>query len=765
MTDKIMLIITNLKKLRYHLTTRYNLRMTFLILWISAFFELLLSQVLLEYLLLNVETLLIASITFTILAFLFWFSTGVNGRTPIKRAYLHNIFVISILYFLLRIFNYFFPNTIESFRYFDVFFLSLAIICLIFSFNFMRNHFTRTANFCSSFSFKRQSFISNPVYELEKFAFIRILFGGLLLERSIKIAIYIPSGDWFQQSYTLFVAISIIMATLLMIGFLTQVTLVVLTLFEWQIFESITSTGTLGNDIAAILAMLLLFTNSGSRFSIDQKILDSHHRIPISNFLFYYGDGPSTYTIQLSKLIALFSYWAICIYSLSVHINEDAWMTGVAGPLLLTNNFTSRFHEEFTLIFGLGWPMVEIGRVSLWAMLPWYALLFPFIVFGGILKNYAIIWGLAFFTLSLFFLHLGWLGEFEFLLWAALFWNYSFIYKKNDIEVAFDDRCNLCDRTIYIIKFLDIFQRVKLRPASKNLSWLQEKGINEIEAMKDLHAILPYEDNRIEKGYDFYLLLSSKILLILPFYPILLLGKFLRVGPMIYRFVADRRTKLFGVCALPTKKYNQMTITENVPDLKIKTTDPIVLFFTHVLFLFFFFLVTIPMPGMGWNGLRGMGDAIDVGLKELGKAARIYGITPIDVFNSNDLRLAENWFTVHKINDDGTPQLLEIFDTNGSKLALPLSSDRLNFGTALAFRRMSIGQKGCLLEVQPFRSFIDRLILASGPIEARSKLTYKQYHQPLTNDEIILGGSFAKPQIITVCQRDFEFQKPKPNPR
>ena len=234
--------------------------------------------------------------------------------------------------------------------------------------------------------------------------------------------------------------------------------------------------------VAAILGLLLLLVNSGRNLSVDGWIVRRFPRLRVP--LLYYGSPPTSGCITAAKWLALFSYWLVCLYSLSMHLNEPAWRTGTAGPLLLTNNFMSRPYEAMGDLFtGNHWA-VFLARLAMWSMLPWYALLVPCVlissikVIGPIARFYAIAWGVLFFLLSFTVLQLGWLAEIELLLWAAVFWSRAGITTPQRFSAVFDDRSKLCDRTVQFVRVVDVFDRVKLVSASENLELLQSHGIS-----------------------------------------------------------------------------------------------------------------------------------------------------------------------------------------------------------------------------------------------------------------------------------------------
>ncbi|UIK07967.1 thiol-disulfide oxidoreductase DCC family protein [Neorhizobium galegae] len=593
---------------------------------------------------------------------------------------------------------------------------------------------------------KRGAFASSPEQEAPKFALIRIAFGLFMIERAFWILAYLGPSDWGQPTVWLTAMTGLLCGVLVTFGLFTQYALVYLIVFQWQMGDRLLSTYTLANYIAAMLSVLLIFANAGANFSLDRLLMKSGTFAGRAISAFYYDNGlPSESGLQLAKLMTLACYWCVCLYSLSIHLAEPAWMSGSAGPMLLTNNFMSRYSTEFSWLLSQGPIPVFLARVSLWAMLPWYLLLLPFVLLGGVFRKYVIVWGLLFFGLSLFVLQLGWLAQFEFLFLAALFWTKTFISGANRLQVAYDDRCNLCDRTVTFVKAVDLFRRVHLKPLSKNIPWLLEVGIDPDDAQKDLYAV-DASNGKAVKGYEFYVLLSKHVFLLLPLHPALVIGRYLG-GPAVYRFVAERRTRMFGVCQIPTPKPEYTLLqTGQMVHKDVVPGDPISTVFCHVMILLTCYVISLPLPYVVKNPPKVL-SKIQRSVATPTNAAGIYGVGPINVFNSTDLRMAENWFTLSKKTKDGLEQLLPIFSEDGKRLAAH-RSDRVYFGHTVAFRRGVIGKEGCQFEA--FRKKVSYLV--ENEHLNGDTLIYRQYLEPLPSVDLLLRGQYMASERRLVCE-------------
>ncbi|MDX1922059.1 MAG: DUF393 domain-containing protein [Alphaproteobacteria bacterium] len=594
---------------------------------------------------------------------------------------------------------------------------------------------------------QRRAFPAPSDFEHIKFAFLRIIFGGLLLNRAVQIFIYMLPEEYGTAAGLCAIA-TIVSAVFVMVGLFTQWSLVFSMGFLWQTSEGILKNSTLGNDIAAALSLLLLLTSAGKFLSVDGWILSRLKNKSWCNLLLYDHDIPSKRTIALAKFVSLFAYFLVCVFSICVHLHESAWMTGVAGPYLLSNNFMTAPHEFFTQLF-VQYPIaVIIAKFSLWVMMVWYPTIIPFVLMGGIFRWYIVYWGLAFLILSSFVLQLGSLAEFEFVFWAGIFWANTALDSRKKLSVYYDDTCNLCDRTVLVITVLDIFNRVALRPLSKHTEELRSYGISHEAAMQNLYGI--QEENGTAKpgtvtsgtvkfGYDFYIMLAKNLFLLWPVLPFLYLGKILLIGPAIYSLVAQKRHAMFGVCKLPTKKVER---SAPVTSDKLPIAGNAVVL--HVMLMALCYIVAIPYPYLNIQGFDNIGA----------KAAAFYGIAPINVFNREDLRMAENWFTLRDIKNDS---MVPLFAKDGSRLRMH-RSDRVYFGHTLLFRRSVIDKEGCFFnEWQAQMEYLSKVYLHSINAPAGTyPFEYVQYKQPLPNDAKVNIGEYVLEPVTTPCTKTYD---------
>src|SRR5690606_11144929 len=243
----------------------------------------------------------------------------------------------------------------------------------------------------------------------------------------------------------------------------------------------------------------------------------------------------------------------------------------------------------------------------------------------------------------------------------------------------YDDKCNLCDKTVQVISHLDIFNRIALMPVSQHERQLETYNIGKEAALVDLYGVDEHK-GEVRSGYALYLWLAQRMVLLWPLLPLLLAGRLFGIGAFLYRNIAKRRVALFGICQLarPKASYHPRAGDNQEPGTIFLSI------FSHVLLLGIIYLVCLLAPDLRISGNRN--TAVD--------AAAFYGIAPIDVFNKTDLKMAENWCSItnFELNEQ-----LPIFTKTGTRLGYH-NSDRVYFGHTLRFRRGEIGHEDCSFE-------------------------------------------------------------------
>ncbi|MDB2476370.1 DUF393 domain-containing protein [Paracoccaceae bacterium] len=242
-------------------------------------------------------------------------------------------------------------------------------------------------------------------------------------------------------------------------------------------------------------------------------------------------------------------------------------------------------------------------------------------------------------------------------------------------------------------------------------------------------------------GYDLYLELSKTLILLYPLYPILRLGKALRLGPAIYRFIADRRTKYFGICTTPSHYKNWKT-KEGISSYNLKILPYILI---HFFAFGLVFLISIPLPFMGWQGVSEKSIPVRV--------SNVYGLSAINVFNGIDLQSGENWFILEQEDGERAP----IYFPDGRRDAYH-RSDRFYFVVSNTYRRLAAleniqkGKLFCHIQDEVMQTYIIKMIRQHLNVSNyEGALIYRQFYKAVPQPSEISENKYIHRVPYEVC--------------
>lgn len=629
---------------------------------------------------------------------------------------------------------------ISFFLYILYFQLFLIFIYFLFKIKFINSQYSKLENVVYE-----KIFPTININEINKFPILRILFSLILVVKNYKILYYLSNFESFQTY--LYTYCDLTLSILLLFGLFSQYILIYFIFFSFQIGEFYLGTVTLGHDIGAMVAIILFLTNSGKKLSFDNFLIKKFNQ---KIFLYFdYFESPKN--ISMIKFSSIIAYSSLCIYSVSLHINEEAWTSGNAAIELLSSSYMSLHYEFFRKVFENFPISIILAKFSMWVMMIWYVTIIPSLFIKGFLLKFTIIWGFLFFILSTFFLQLGYLGYIEFILWFAIFWNKLFIKNNKKIKIFYDDKCNLCDKTIKFLTFTDIFGLINFLPASKSLKEAAIYNIEYKEIMENIYCIT--KDKKILYGYNFYYYICQRLVLLWILLPIMFIGKFI-IGKIIYNFIAKRRRELFGLCTIPTKKNNYL-INAKYTNQGENFSKSIIT--SHILSSFFFLMLCIFFAIHPKFNLR----SIDT--NKIGKVFSVFGVNDINVFNKTDLKMSERWFTIFSLDNN---ELIPFLGKSGERKKYH-SSDRIYFGISSIIRRSMIGSQTCFFKKK--EKVMDYYVnyLISIYISQNKKLSnikklrfrYDEFYQKNPKYEDINKKKLIINQIEKVCSVNILIEK------
>lgn len=538
--------------------------------------------------------------------------------------------------------------------------------------------------------FARQDLIS----DLAIIDIARIAVGVLATMRYGEILV----GGWMVGNTTTLAltGATVLIAVCVLIGFMAPVAIFLLMASANILVDNMLGASTLGSMVMSMVLLLLLLAPAGRRISVDSLLVTGDGALSrIVAWLWRITGTPDPDRLLVAKAAALFAYFCVCLYSVSWHLNDEAWQSGmVIAWVMLSPASNPALHEQaWDLYQSSPWLFVNLSRVSIYGMYVWYVLVLPGLFMGRLVRSFVIGWGLAFFLISTFVLPLQFLGWYELVFWFVLFFPARWLIGREAVSIAvlFDDRCNLCDRTVRTIAWLDIFGQVEFRPIRRNLAFAEQHGVTLDQGLIDLVGI-DLRNSRHFIGYALYETLSRRLPLLWPVFIPLMLGRWFRVGMWCYRFVADRRIRLFGVCtasAIPDRFVGaRQALTPSIfgsRPVQVWTTALSSVFLALAV-LSAAFLARLPLGSTdGDLGPVGRFSRTIVGAAPLG-----FGIGKINVFNEADLSAFHTHLSRYFVEEDR-----QFLSLDAEKRLEFYKNDKGIYKFTANFRAMSRTNIGC----------------------------------------------------------------------
>jgi predicted DCC family thiol-disulfide oxidoreductase YuxK len=528
--------------------------------------------------------------------------------------------------------------------------------------------------------------ITSVELEQRKLGVIRILFGILLFARFSQ-AVY--SSFFFERlaPFQWFGFATLLVILLFTIGFATPIITFLLMLMVIE-FDFIFHCSTLGTNVLSQILFVLIFTGHGRFFSLDRIILKSKSG-KLKTFVegIYNRIGnPNAQKLRLLYLIVFVSYAVLSFVALSFHLMDDSWIHGKTVYLFFTGAFLSKYYATFREVqasmpgvFMFFSAVMIIGQsIFQFFMLPlmWFR-------WG---RFFVLFWGFAFFIACFFLINLSYLPHVELLGWLAIFTRMG---NRTPIRVLYDDRCNFCKKSIWVIRQLNINGSLDFVGLSKASGLIEQYKLDPTDVKIWMYGI---GENAVYKGYDLYYEIVKRNGLLWVLVPLFFVGKYTRVGYWIYSLIAKRRYKLAGMCEISTP-YSEPKL--EVVEMTQQQMRRIFIFYTAVVLIFVStklpYLNERVSPRLQEVGLGRLDNALQYSLEFMGM------VTPI-VFNETDLKMNEKYFVLKRINADGE-EVVPIMNQDGARmqyLGVDLfnfknhGSDILYFGNTLKYQRWMI---------------------------------------------------------------------------
>ncbi len=296
----------------------------------------------------------------------------------------------------------------------------------------------------------------------------------------------------------------------------------------------------LGTMVLIMLLWGMLFIGVGRRWSIDAYLLNSPHTQRLIKYLYAFSLPSGNVSLAKIRFFILFLFWCVSVRAMVFHLDDSSWLHGKTLQLIFTTPYLTDhylYFREFSQMFPLAYDL--LCKSGLFIQSFWEILLFPLMYFGWG-RIFVMVQGMAFFLISLLLLNLGYLPYYEICMWIFLF-NYPQCLNLKKGRLFYDDRCNLCKKTVTLLKIIDFYDRIEV-------TGLSQAPVRVQKAFPNDTPIIYGEKEDLFAGFSAYYQICKNIFPFCFLFPLFVAGKVTRLGGRAYSWVALRRKKLFGVC-------------------------------------------------------------------------------------------------------------------------------------------------------------------------------------------------------------------------
>lgn len=522
---------------------------------------------------------------------------------------------------------------------------------------------------------EKSAFPKVKVFENEhkKLGILRLVLGVIIFVRFSEITYsgLVLGLDWQHQ----LVSISFLLLILgFSLGFCSQLVSLILFL-SVRLFDQFFKTGTLGTLTLQWTLIPFILVNSGYYYSLDCYFLKKNNCLgrALKQINSFFG-AKNVNEITAAYFLAFFGYGLISLAAVQLHLSDNTWLAGLTVKSLLLNPYLCKYYDFFQYLDHQIPALLSVSSVIAIICQSFFQLFMIPLVFLKIGQKFVFYWGLVFFAVSLFFINLSYLPHIEILLWAMVFLPVE--TGRKTVKVFYDDHCNLCKKSIWILKSLDIHDKIIYLPLSKNSERVEQLVCTKDKIKAD--SMVGVVNEKVYTGYQLYTKLCFINPLLYVLIPIFIIGEYSKIGPLIYDFFSKHRHRIFGTCELSFAnhfhKKERVAITRNSK------------YFTNIFYVSVCILSVLFILNTFFLLRRS---------NKLYEITRMFGLEAPNVFNTFDLKMGDVWMEIYRIEKEKLVQV-PISGPNGRRLSYSgfdilnftnHNSDLIYYGMTLPFRR------------------------------------------------------------------------------
>lgn len=379
--------------------------------------------------------------------------------------------------------------------------------------------------------------IVDPFVEQRRIDLIRVVVGSLAVRSFGRDVVGAFGSD--DPTLLLLQGVAFVLSTCVLVGFATPVASLLLAFLLNLIIDNLSRSSNLGSMVFTMVLTAFAFMPAGRSLSIDARLLRARGPVGEATGRLYDAWGPLTADRAAIVKGGVFAAYAIIgVYAALLHVRDFEWTSGYVNTwLLLSRRTNPTAFESFQQLYAASPVLyILITRFSTFATLLWELGMAPLALLGRWPRFFVVAWGYNFCLIGSLLLPLRMLGWFEASVWTIIFWNSWKLNAdgRDRIVVRSDARHR---RLVGALRAVDVFRVIQV---DERDAWSREaaKRGQVPEAVASGFAGLD-ASGRLLVGYDLLRVLAGRILLLLPFWPLLSIGRLGGIGPRMYRRLFD----------------------------------------------------------------------------------------------------------------------------------------------------------------------------------------------------------------------------------
>ena len=222
----------------------------------------------------------------------------------------------------------------------------------------------------------------------------------------------------------------------LAIGIATPLVALLLALNLNLVIDVAGQTYSLGSMVVANALIPILIAPTGYTLSIDALLRRRKVR-PVQALYDVWG-APDLDRVQVGRVLGLLAYACLTVYSAVRHLGAPTWRNGTMTAVLLLSPVASPKWAPLAQRMYAAAPraFLAFSLFATYGMLAWQLGLLPLALLSRWSRRWVIVWGLAYFWLSTYVLHIKRLGVYEVVLWALVFWGGRLSWRGRSPQIA-----------------------------------------------------------------------------------------------------------------------------------------------------------------------------------------------------------------------------------------------------------------------------------------------------------------------------------------